>query len=63
MVRPRVVETDQGIQGDLTVSVYDQMQRRFHNRGWIETGGMASAASPKATRWRWPGRATWAWNG
>ena len=38
MVKPRVVETNQGIQGDFTVAVYDQMQRRFRDRGWIETG-------------------------
>jgi ubiquinone/menaquinone biosynthesis C-methylase UbiE len=37
MPRPRVVETDQGIQGDFNVGIYDQMQRRFRDRGWIET--------------------------
>ena len=37
MVKPRVVETDQGIQGAFTVAVYDQMQRTFRDRGWIET--------------------------
>lgn len=38
MVKPRVVETDHGIQGSFTVAVYDQMQRTFRDRGWIETG-------------------------
>jgi len=38
MVKPRVVETDHGIQGSFTVAVYDQMQRAFRDRGWIETG-------------------------
>ncbi len=37
MVRPRVPETDQGIQGDFNVRIYDQMQRRLRDRGWIET--------------------------
>jgi ubiquinone/menaquinone biosynthesis C-methylase UbiE len=33
----RVQETDQGIQDELTVTIYDQMQRRFRDKGWIET--------------------------
>jgi ubiquinone/menaquinone biosynthesis C-methylase UbiE len=38
MAKPRVIETDQGIQGQFNVAVYDQMQRTFRDRGWIETG-------------------------
>jgi len=38
MTRPRVTETDQGIQGESTVNIYDQMQRRLRDKGWIETG-------------------------
>ena len=37
MTRPRVRETDQGIQGELDVVVYDRMQRSLRDRGWIET--------------------------
>ncbi len=37
MPRARVVETDLGIQGELTVEIYNQMQRRFRDKGWIET--------------------------
>jgi hypothetical protein len=37
MTRARVPETDQGIQGQLTVEIYDQMQRRLRDKGWIET--------------------------
>ncbi len=37
MTRARVPETDQGIQGRLTVEIYDQMQRRLRDKGWIET--------------------------
>jgi ubiquinone/menaquinone biosynthesis C-methylase UbiE len=37
MTRPRTQETDHGIQGVFNVEIYDQMQRRFRDRGWIET--------------------------
>jgi ubiquinone/menaquinone biosynthesis C-methylase UbiE len=37
MTRPRVHETDQGIQGESNVEIYDRMQRRFRDKGWIET--------------------------
>jgi hypothetical protein len=37
MAKQRVTETDQGIQGEFTVEIYDQMQRRFRDKGWIET--------------------------
>ncbi len=37
MKRSRISETDQGIQGQLTVEIYDQMQRRLRDKDWIET--------------------------
>ena len=37
MIRERVVETDEGIQGEFTVVIYDRMQRRFRDKGWMET--------------------------
>lgn len=37
MTRPRVKETDHGIAGVDIVTVYDEMQRTFRDRGWIET--------------------------
>jgi len=37
MTRSRVSETNQGIQGEFTVEIYDQMQRRLRDKGWIET--------------------------
>jgi len=40
MTRPRVTETDQGIQGEFTVYLYDQMQRRLRDKGWIETNAI-----------------------
>jgi ubiquinone/menaquinone biosynthesis C-methylase UbiE len=33
----RIPETDHGIQGEITVAQYDQMQRGFRDKGWIET--------------------------
>jgi ubiquinone/menaquinone biosynthesis C-methylase UbiE len=37
MPKARIVETDSGIQGEFTVALYDTMQRRLRDRGWIET--------------------------
>ena len=37
MTRSRIPETNQGIQGEFTVEIYDQMQRRLRDKGWIET--------------------------
>jgi len=37
MVKPRIIETDQGIQGDFNVKMYDSMMRRMRDKGWIET--------------------------
>jgi ubiquinone/menaquinone biosynthesis C-methylase UbiE len=37
LVKPRVVETTEGIQGEFTVEVYDKMMRNLRDRGWIET--------------------------
>jgi len=36
-IRPRVIETDEGIQGDFNVTIYDKMQRHLRDKGWIET--------------------------
>ncbi len=37
MTKSRIPETDHGIQGSITVAHYDQMQRIFRDKGWIET--------------------------
>ena len=37
MVRPRVEETSNGIQGEFPVEIYDQMMRHLRDKGWIET--------------------------
>lgn len=40
MTKPRVKETDQGIQGELLVEIYDQFQRGMRDKGWIETNAI-----------------------
>jgi ubiquinone/menaquinone biosynthesis C-methylase UbiE len=37
MTHPRIPETDHGIQGVVTVTHYDEMQRHLRDKGWIET--------------------------
>ncbi len=37
MVKPRIVETDEGIQGEFNVQIYDKMMRKMRDRGWLET--------------------------
>jgi ubiquinone/menaquinone biosynthesis C-methylase UbiE len=37
MVKPRIVETDQGITGEFNTQAYDQMMRRLRDKGWMET--------------------------
>ena len=58
MTRSRVPETDQGIQGQLTVELYDQMQRRLRDKGWIETGdiiksGITHGLALEDRTWPW----------
>ena len=37
MVKARIPETDHGIQGEVNVTQYDEMQRHLRDRGWMET--------------------------
>jgi ubiquinone/menaquinone biosynthesis C-methylase UbiE len=37
MTKAHISETDHGIQGEITVAQYDQMQRSLRDKGWIET--------------------------
>ena len=43
MPKARIVETDSGIQGEFTVAIYDDMQRRLRDRGWIETNDIINS--------------------
>lgn len=47
MVRPRVIETGHGIEGTVTVAIYDQFQRHMRDRGWIETRALIKAGITK----------------
>ena len=47
MTGPRKVETDQGIQGDIEVGVYDAMQRHLRDKGWIETRALIKSGIDK----------------
>lgn len=40
MVEPRVQETAEGIQDHFTVEVFNRMQRRLRDRGWMEIGSI-----------------------
>ncbi len=37
MIKPRMVETGEGIQGELDVRHYDRMMRRMRDKGWLQT--------------------------
>jgi len=43
MTRARILETDVGIHGDVAVDMYDQMQRRLRDKGWLATGAIISS--------------------
>jgi len=43
MVRSRVVETEEGIQGEFNVEVYNRMMRRFRDKGWLEVNLLLKA--------------------
>ncbi|MFH0883673.1 MAG: class I SAM-dependent methyltransferase [bacterium] len=43
MVRQRVVETTEGIQDLYTVEIFDRMQRRFRDKGWMEINALLAS--------------------
>ena len=43
MVKSRVVETEEGIQGEFDVQLYDQMMRRMRDKGWLGTKEILNA--------------------
>lgn len=43
MARPRISETDSRIQGEYDVRTYDQMQRRFRDKGWMSPQAILAA--------------------
>lgn len=36
-MKPRIIETSDGIQDELDVKMYDKMQRNLRDKGYIET--------------------------
>ncbi|MBI9049769.1 MAG: class I SAM-dependent methyltransferase [Anaerolineaceae bacterium] len=43
MTKTRIPETDHGIQGEVTVRQYDEMQRNLRDRGWMETKALIAS--------------------
>ncbi len=43
MSKKRIPETKNGIQGELNVQIYDTMQRRLRDKGWISTDQIIKA--------------------
>jgi len=37
VVKQRVIETGEGIQGEFDVEIYNRMMRRMKDKGWLET--------------------------
>jgi len=37
VVKQRVIETGEGIQGEFDVEIYNRMMRRMRDKGWLET--------------------------
>jgi len=49
VIKARVIETDQGIQGEFTVNLFDQMQRRLRDKGWMETDDIIQSGITKGS--------------
>lgn len=47
MTKTRIIETNQGIQGELNVTVYDQMMKRLRDKGWMETSQIIKSGIDK----------------
>ncbi|MGP8337546.1 MAG: class I SAM-dependent methyltransferase, partial [Methanosarcinaceae archaeon] len=43
MVKPRIPETDQGVQGEFIVEMYDKMSRKFRDRKLLQTNKIIKA--------------------
>jgi len=49
MTKARVIETDSGIQGEMTVAQYDEMERVMRDRGWMETNALLESGITSGT--------------
>ena len=43
MVKPRIPETDHGVQGEFIVEMYDKMSRKFRDRKLLQTNQIIKA--------------------
>lgn len=49
MVKPRVIETEDGIQGEFNVQIYDEMLQRLRDKGWMETNRVIKSGIDKGS--------------
>jgi len=49
MVMTRVQETDEGIQDEMSVRMFDEAKRMMRDRGWLETSGVLKAGITKGS--------------
>ncbi len=49
MIRPRVAETDEGIQDEMDVKMFDEAKRMMRDKGWLETNDVIGAGIDKGS--------------
>ncbi len=49
MIRPRVAETGEGIQGEMDVRMFDEAKRMMRDKGWLETNEVIKAGIDKGS--------------
>ncbi|MBS7527652.1 class I SAM-dependent methyltransferase [Fusibacter paucivorans] len=47
MAKPRIIETNEGIQGEVTVEIYDQFAKTMRDRGWHEIDNLLKIGMTK----------------
>ena len=47
MVKQRIIETNEGIQGKATVQMYSSFQKNMRDKGWIETDNIIKAGNSR----------------
>jgi len=49
MIRPRVIETGEGIQDEMDVRLFDEAKRMMRDKGWLETNEVIKAGIDKGS--------------
>jgi ubiquinone/menaquinone biosynthesis C-methylase UbiE len=49
MIRPRIIETGEGIQGEMDVKIFDEAKRMLRDKGWLETNDVIGAGINKGS--------------